>query len=317
MSINRGQLRDALREKIGDDSPITGTAQGGGFFGVIDEEKLIQSENTWKNYSLMITETTDEAAPKGESRQIESSSVNQKSVSTKAPFSVEVESGDSYKITLFSDARLNRIIAETFSSFSLLARYEEVTDIMASALAYSTQPTDYQNIALVKSIYSEETGKPRVTYTNWYWDGISKKIIWDNCFSVNTNLKMQAVYTYPQLTADTTVTKLSDDLKPIFLKLAEVNLLLDLNQQELASAADGARLKSIKRGDVSLSFEDSKIEFKDQRDSILKELKSMCGGGLAMYVEAANDQILEFEKSFKLGGVYKDPDGRIVDPLLY
>jgi len=118
MTKTRAELRDLIRQQLGDEVRISGTATGGSKTTVADTAALTQADDYWNGRKIFITATTDGLAPQGEGRKIADFVNSSKTAILEMAFSAAVEAGDSYQIAIWPDPVYDALIKAAIAAYS-------------------------------------------------------------------------------------------------------------------------------------------------------------------------------------------------------
>jgi hypothetical protein len=126
MTKTRAQLRDTIRQQIGDDVRLSGNATSGSKITLVDTERLIQADNYWNGQKVYIQDTYDavNTAPIGEVRKVASFNGAINELTFENPFSDNVDSGDKYQICIWPDTLYDQIITSAIAAYSRYRPYK-------------------------------------------------------------------------------------------------------------------------------------------------------------------------------------------------
>jgi len=142
MTKTRAELRELIRQEIGDEVRISGTATGGSKTTVVDTAALTQADDYWNGRRIYITSTTDGLAPQGESRKIADFVNSTKTITVEMALSAAAESGDTYQIAIWPDSVYNALIKAALSAYSKYRPYRSTgTLAMVCGTRYYDPPT--------------------------------------------------------------------------------------------------------------------------------------------------------------------------------
>ncbi len=123
MTKTRAELRELIRQHIGDEVRISGTATGGSKTTVVDTAALTQADDHWNSRRIYITSTTDGLAPQGEGRKIADFANSTKTITLEMALSAAVEAGDTYQIAIWPDSVYNTLIKAAIAAYSKYRPY--------------------------------------------------------------------------------------------------------------------------------------------------------------------------------------------------
>jgi len=125
MTKTREQLREIIRQQIGDLVRLSGTVTGGGYASYFaDSNNLIQADDYWNGQKVHIVSTTDGNAPQGETRRISDYAQSSHTITLERPFSAQVDAGDIYQISIWPDDFYNQIISSAIKAYSRYRPYK-------------------------------------------------------------------------------------------------------------------------------------------------------------------------------------------------
>lgn len=131
MTRNRAQLRELIRQEVGDEVRLSGTATSGSRTTIVDTSGLVQADDYWNGRKIHIQASTDGKAPQGESRKISDFSSSTHTLSLEMPLSAAVEAGDSYQIAIWPDAVYDALITAAIAAYSKYRPYRS-TGVLAT-----------------------------------------------------------------------------------------------------------------------------------------------------------------------------------------
>ena len=255
MALTKLQFRDRVRELLGDPLRISGTATGGSLTTIIDSSKLTQADNHWLGLNAFVITTTDSNAPKGEARRVSASSASAYRLTMEMPFSAAVESGDTYGIAVFSNAKLDNIISNTLFDFSNYRplKFSESLSVGGGEKRYA--PTSAAVITYVYKIEEYNVAQRKdVTYKNWVWNPNTNKIEFSDWITTAKTLTIYAAkpHTLPANDGDAMTYSAEDETD--LLVWCSANALLSLAEQQSFGDYGKLKPKSITRGAVSETY---------------------------------------------------------------
>jgi len=124
MTKTREQLRDVIRRQVGDEVRLSGTATGGSTITIIDTTNLMQVDDYWNRRKVHVTDTTGDAAPEGETRNISDFDNGTNTITSEMPFSAAVEAGDTYQICVWANIIYNQIVTAAIATYSRFRPYK-------------------------------------------------------------------------------------------------------------------------------------------------------------------------------------------------
>lgn len=123
MTKTRAELRALIRQHIGDEVRISGTATGGSKTTVVDTAALTQADDYWNGRRIYITSTTDGLAPQGEGRKIADFTNSIKTITLEMALSAAVKAGDTYQFAIWPDSVYNTLIKAAIAAYSKYRPY--------------------------------------------------------------------------------------------------------------------------------------------------------------------------------------------------
>jgi len=120
MTKTREELRNTLRDQIGDVVRISGYATSGTNLTLVDTANLLQTDDYWNKQKLYILDTFDanNIPPMGEIRKIADFDAATNTLTVEKAFTDIVDAGDQYQIAVFSDTVFNQIISSAIQAYS-------------------------------------------------------------------------------------------------------------------------------------------------------------------------------------------------------
>lgn len=118
MTRTRAQLRDLIRQEVGDEVRLSSTATSGSKTTLVDTAGLIQADDYWNGRKVHILATTDGNAPQGESRKIADFASSTHTLTLEMPLSAAAEAGDTYQIAVWPDPVYNALISAAIAAYS-------------------------------------------------------------------------------------------------------------------------------------------------------------------------------------------------------
>lgn len=277
MATTLASLRAIVREEAGDEERVSGTATGGSLTEVIDTAKLTQADNAWAQQIVFIKTTTDNAAPKGEARRIASSTQSTKKLTTTLPFSVTVESGDTYAIAVFSDAQVNRAINNAIAEFSKYVPWVTTETLAVTAGNFRFAPTSASAIRYIERIeYVNNATRERIKYDGaWFWDETAQQVEFDFWWEENKSLTLYLAREHRLLSADSDELSVRASEEMFIIKLAVAELFIGITQREFKDDYGKLKPKSMKWGEVSESYGETQEYYRGIRESVIQQLQAM------------------------------------------
>ncbi len=277
MATTLAQLRAMVREEIGDEERLTGTATGGSATEVIDSSRLTQADNAWQNQRIFIKDTTDDLAPKGEARRIVSSSSSATKVIVGLPFSVTVAAGDTYGIAVFSDGMIDRAINGALATFSEFVPYRTTETMTVTPGKSRFAPTSADTLSHITKIeYYNEADQEEIDYSGqWRWDSNLKKVVFDYFWTETKALTLYLTKPHPTLSSDNDNVTVEAVHINYVVRLAAASLLLSLSQRDFKTDFGSIRPRSITRGPISETYGDVMEQVAGTRTELLRELQAL------------------------------------------
>jgi len=275
--MTRAEFLTRVREEAGDEERLTGTASGGSTMAIVSSI-LSQADNHWKGLQAYVKTTGDTLAPQGESRRIAASSLASTNVTVELPFSVAVESGDTFGIGVFSSTRIQNIASDSLAEFSQYKpkRVTEAYNVVADQKRIAPTSATAQGFRPERIEFFSNTSKEQLIYvkdSDWWWDEHLETIEWIWWWSENKALTLYAYadHTLPS-TDEGTMTLDGEDVGNVVM-LAAINVLLSMTDKELTDDFGKLKPRSWTRGDVSESYGDNSAT--NLRESLVKQKESI------------------------------------------
>lgn len=289
MAITKAEFRTRLREEIGDEERVSGTATGGSITTVIDTAVLTQPDNYWRDRvgRIYIKTTSNGLAPEGESRRIVSSTSSTATVTVELPFSAAVEAGDTYGIAIFSNARLDDLITATLKEFSRYKPQKFNETLSIATVNNRFTPTSAASIRYINRIEERDaTIQRQIEYRGWVWDDNLRQIEFPVWMTETKTLTIYGGKTHAlPATEAGNMTVESDDEENI-IKLAALESLLSMSNTDFKNDFGQLKPRRWTRGDVSEeygnSYETFRKSWQEQKEKILK----LYGVGVSVNVAA-------------------------------
>jgi hypothetical protein len=280
MSITKEYFRDRVREELGDEERVSGTATSGSLTTVVDTNILTQTDNYWRDRvgRIFIKTTTNGLAPEGESRRIASSTQSTKTVTVELPFSAAVEAGDTYGIAVFSNARLDNIITGLLKEFSKYRPQKFNETLTVSSGNNRFAPTSAASIRYINRIHERDvTAQLQIEYRGWVWDDNVRQIEFPFWFSETKTLTIYGGKTHALPgTENGNMTITSDDEDDV-IKLCALDALLSMSNTDFKNDFGQLRPRRWTRGEVSEEYGDSyeklRTSWQEQKEKILARYK--------------------------------------------
>ena len=280
MASTLAQLRQRVRDEIGDEERITGTATGGALTFIIDNARLLQTDDYWNGQKVYIKTTTDSAAPIGETRRVSDFTGGAKRLEVELPFSAAVGAGDTYGIAVFSDSRVNQAINDALAMFSELRPYRTTEPLSVTQNGKRFSPTSAVSILWIDKIeYFNAADKEQIDYEGqWHWDEHINQVEFDYFWGESKTLTLHVVLPHTPLTADNSSVTVAPNEERYIVLIAAANLLLSLSAKEFKNDFGQLSLKSWKQGDVSEEYGDVRQSIMDWRKDVLAEVEKLSTG---------------------------------------
>lgn len=280
MGSTRLQLAEYVREEIGDKIRASGVADAGSSESLlVDSSVLVQNDEHWKGMTLNISDTTDDGAPKGESRKISGNSLTSNSVSTEIPLSASLEAGDSWEISYFASSQIFRAINNAIETLSIYKPEVKSVNFTTSVGENRFSVTDGENMsALLWVEYRNASKQKQTRYDNAFWNAELEVIEFPFFWSDAKQLTAYFSRPHKQLTSDSQEVTVKAAHERFIVNLAVADLMLSMSALQIKDDFGKLRPKSKKRGDVSTTYESVQDTFismrKDIIESIEKQLSS-------------------------------------------
>lgn len=305
--MTKAQFRTELRSRIGDEIKLSGAATSGSTFSLVSTV-LQQPDSHWDGMELHITGTGDSNAPKGESRKIAQSTFADTSVRVELPFTAAIESGDSFSISVFSDARIDQAVRKTLKEFSLLRPLDFNEPLTVTSGNKRFSPTSAADILSVSKIeYYNQPTQEHFGYDNWTWLTSIKQIEFNFWWSESKTLTLHGLkyHTYPSAEA-TEHTVETHDLDN-FLDLCTVNFLLEITEAEFYDKFGMMTPSLIKKKDITYDYKGMREFLVSHQRSIRAKIKGEYHVPLSAQVGA---RISNIDKKM-------EPDGWFPEPIFW
>ena len=181
MTKTRSQLREIIRQQIGDEIRLRGTVTNGGFkLYFSDSENLVQPDDYWNGQKVHIVSTTDGNAPQGETRRIADYTMVSNLIVLERPFSATVDNNDVYQISVWSDDVYNQIISSAIKAYSRYRPYKTTGTFSTAVNQRRYDPPAGLDLRAGHRIdeirYINETTKEDYPITGWMVDVHQNKI---------------------------------------------------------------------------------------------------------------------------------------------
>lgn len=277
MASTLAQLRAMVREEIGDEERLSGTASGGSLTEIVDSSRLIQGDNFWLNQKVFVKTTTDALAPQGEARRISASTLSTTKLTVALPFSAAVQSGDTYGIASFSDSQVNRAINNAVVEFSKYVPWKTTETLSVTNGGFRFSPTSAASIKWVERIeFVDNAAQQHIKYDGlWKWDESLRQVEFSFWWSESKSLTMHFARDHRLLSVDADETSVRASEEMFLVKLAAADLILTMSAKEFKDDYGNLRPKSWRDGDVSEDYGNVQDRYKSMRDSVIAQLKEL------------------------------------------
>lgn len=316
MASTRAQLRALLRDEIGDQERITGTATGGTVTTVVDTVTLTQADNYWAGQKVYIKSTTDTLAPQGETRRIASSTQSTTTITVELPFSAAVGAGDTFGIAVFSDARMNQALNDALSRFSKWRPWKTTESMSVSSGSRRFTPTSANSIRSIRKIeFFDDVEQEYIDYRGqWIWDDHLRQIEFIFWWTESKTLTLHIQALHTALTTDAQQVTVLPNEENLIVRLASVLLLLSMSESEFRNDAGALQPTSWKRGDVSEEYGDFTKRVEAARNAIMKEIKEQVSE--PVFGASAGATALPFSGGYPID-TKADPDGQAAPQVFW
>ena len=235
MSRTRAEFRQWLREALGDEIRVQGTAASGAVDNLVDETLLTQLDGYWDHYMLNVLTTTDTKAPQGESREVILFDGNAHKLTTE-PFTAAIGTGDTYSIAFFADAELNAILNDAIRAISRIK--PQYTTASLSAVI-GKKRYDYPTGALrIDRIAHIDTANQADTEYAFSVERHGKQIVFPGYWTEAKTLTVFLTAEHDLLAADDGVTTVPDVEEEAVKCYAQAQAILKLRSQRFESAKE-------------------------------------------------------------------------------
>ena len=283
MTKTRAELRALIRQELGDEVRISGTATSGSKTTVVDTAALTQADDYWNGRRIFITSTADGLAPQGESRKIADFVNSTKTVTLEMALSAAIEAGDTYQIAIWPDSVYNALIKAAIAAYSKYRPYR-ATGLLAivAGTRYYDPPTgiDLRAGHLIEEIrYISPTTNEDYAVTGWSPDRYQNKIDLGYQASESKTLTVFYIIPHADFADDSDTITVPDQDEHLIVKYVLAQFYLLMSRESFDEFGNLAPAKWT-RGNVSEERGSSRQSMKNLYDSVIAEwLQSLKDGG--------------------------------------
>lgn len=275
MPLTKAKFRSRLREELGDVERLTGTATGGSLTTIVDTARLIQPDNYWRERlgKVFIKTSTDGLAPQDEARRIAASSSSNKDLTVELPFSAAVESGDTYGLAIFSNARLDNVVSGTLLDFSDYRPLHFNENLVIATADKRYAPTSAAAIRTIEMIedFDAATSK-QIIYTGWIWDAGLKKIEFADWQTAKT-LKIYATKSHLLPSGEATVHTYEDYDEQKLLEWCVAKTVLSMTPEDYRDDFGRLRAQSVTLAAITENIGDTREKVFDYFTKAIENIK--------------------------------------------
>jgi len=284
MTRTRAELRDLIRQELGDEVRISGTATGGSKTTVVDTAALTQADDYWNGRRVYITSTTDGLAPQGETRKVADFANSTWTLTVEMAFSTAVAAGDTYQIAIWPDSVYNALISAAIAAYSKYRPYRSTGSLATvSGTRYYDPPTGVDLRAghrIDEVRYNNATTQEDYAITGWAPDRHQNKI--DLGYFANESRTLTVYYVVPHadFTGDSDTITIPDQDEHLIVKYVQAQFYLLMSREGFDEFGNLAPAKWT-RGNVSEETGAGRQNMKVLYDSIIAEwLAALKDGGM-------------------------------------
>jgi len=274
MTKTRAELRALIRQHIGDEVRISGTATGGSKTTVVDTAALTQVDDYWNGRKIYITSTTDGLAPQGEGRKVADFVNSTKTITLEMALSAAVETGDNYQIAIWPDSIYNTLIKAAIAAYSKYRPYRS-TGTLATVCGtrYYDSPTgvDLRAGHLIEEIrFMNPAAQEDYAIEGWNPDQHQNKIDLGYFASESKTLTIFYVIPHADFADDSDTVTVADQDEHLIVKYVLAQFYLLMSRESFDDFGNLAPTKWT-RGNVSEDTGSGRQGMKALYDSTLSE----------------------------------------------
>lgn len=301
--MTKAELRTELRVKLGDEIRLTGTATDGTVY-TMNANELQQPDGHWNNMQLIISTTTDELAPQSEYRRIAKSTYSDNQIKVELPFSAAPESGDTFQIAIFNDAKYDKIARATLKEFSELRPLDFNESLSVTSGNKRFTPTSSSAIISVRRLeYYDSSAQEELVYTDYRWNDAEQRIEFDSWWTEDKTLTLygKKYHTFPSADGDS-YTVLDRDLDN-FIDLCVANMLLSLTEKDFYDQYGKLSPTVFKSKDIVRDYSQMRQNVLDFVDHTKKRIAGAYTGQLSAKTPAARSTRPQVDTGAGIDGV--------------
>lgn len=271
MPLTKAQFRTRVREQSGDPVRVTGTATGGSVTTIVDTTRLIQADSYWNGLWAFVITTTDSSAPQGEAQKVYSSTNSSNTLTVELPFSAAVGAGDTYGVAVFSNARIDNIIAGVLKEFSDYRPLQFNEDLEVTANEKRFAPTSAAAIRYVSKIEYYDPGVEETEY-EFIWNKNTRKVEFKSAFTAARTLTLYAAKAHSLPAADATAMTYDDDDEDRLVRWCVARLMQSLSANEFRDNQGALAPQSWTTGEVSETYGNKYESFLKYNENMVRDI---------------------------------------------
>lgn len=271
MPLTKAQFRTRVREQSGDPVRVTGTATGGSVTTIVDTTRLIQADSYWNGLWAFVITTTDSSAPQGEAQKVYSFTNSSNTLTVELPFSAAVGAGDTYGVAVFSNARIDNIIAGVLKEFSDYRPLQFSEDLAVTVNEKRFEPTSAAAIRYVSKIEYYDPGVEETEY-EFIWNKNTRKVEFKSAFTAARTLKIYAAKTHTLPATDGASMTYDDDDEDRLVRWCVARLMQSLGANEFRDNFGKLAPQSWTTGEVSETYGNKYDSFLKYNENTIKDI---------------------------------------------
>lgn len=268
MPLTKAQFRARVREQAGDPVRVTGTATGGSVTTIVDTTRLIQADSYWNGFWAFVITTTDSLAPQGEAQKVYSFTNSSSTLTVELPFSAAVGAGDTYGVAVFSNTRIDNIIAGALKEFSDYRPLKFSENLSVTANEKRFAPTSAAAIRYVNKIEYYDPGVEETEY-DFTWNKNTRQVEFKSAFTTARTLTLHAAKAHSLPAAEGTVMTYDDDDEDRLVRWCVARLMLSLGANEFRDNFGKLAPQSWTTGEVSETYGNKYEHFVQYNESAI------------------------------------------------
>lgn len=269
MPLTKAQFRARVREQAGDPVRVTGTATGGSVTTIVDTTRLIQADSYWNGFWAFVITTTDSLAPQGEAQKVYSFTNSNSTLTVELPFSAAVGAGDIYGVAVFSNTRIDNIIAGALKEFSDYRPLKFSENLSVTANEKRFAPTSAAAIRYVNKIEYYDPGVEETEY-DFTWNKNTRQVEFKSAFTTARTLTLHAAKAHSLPAAEGTAMTYDDDDEDRLVRWCVARLMLSLGANEFRDNFGKLAPQSWTTGEVSETYGNKYERFLQDTESTIK-----------------------------------------------